>query len=77
MLESTDPVTASSASLLYGKGVFTTIAINDGMPFLWEKHWHRLTLDAEKLAVDISGYEERSVADLLADAIAKNEIQNG
>jgi branched-subunit amino acid aminotransferase/4-amino-4-deoxychorismate lyase len=66
-----------SQSGLYGKGIFTTVAIFVGQPLLWEKHWHRLTTNAGKLRIDISEYEERSVADLLAGVIAKNEVKNG
>ena len=42
-----------SAFLLYGKGIFTTIAISQGKPLLWEKHWRRLMDNASKLAIDL------------------------
>jgi branched-subunit amino acid aminotransferase/4-amino-4-deoxychorismate lyase len=35
-------LTQNSNAFLYGKGVFTTVAIFGGKPFLWEKHWRRL-----------------------------------
>jgi branched-subunit amino acid aminotransferase/4-amino-4-deoxychorismate lyase len=62
---------------LYGKGVFTTIAIDDGEPFLWEKHWRRLTANTAKLGIDISGYDEPSVANSLSKVIEKNNVSNG
>lgn len=66
-----------SSSTLYGRGVFTTIAIFGGRPFLREKHWRRLTENAAKLGIDISEYDERSVADSLAKMIARNEVADG
>ena len=32
-----------TSAALCGKGVFTTIAIFGGEPFLWDKHWRRLS----------------------------------
>jgi len=66
-----------SSDRLYSKGVFTTIAIHNGEPFLWKKHWQRLSSNAAKLGIDISEYDELSVANSLADQIEKNYISNG
>lgn len=66
-----------SSAFLYGKGVFTTIAIYDGQPFLLEKHWRRLFSNAAKVGIDVSEYCEQSVADELAELIQKNKITNG
>ena len=66
-----------SADRLYGKGIFTTLAIFDGNPFVWEKHWRRLTDNAAKLAIDISEYDEESVANALAEIISKNQVATG
>jgi len=38
---------AVSASALYGRGVFTTVAVYKGRPFLWDAHWSRLLAHAE------------------------------
>ncbi len=70
-------VTALSATLMHGRGVFTTLAVHNGKPFLWEKHWLRLTANAAKLGIDISKYDERSVAGALAESIEKNKVANG
>lgn len=46
-------MTLNSANL-YGKGIFTTVAINNGELMLWEKHWQRLTHDAYRIGLDLS-----------------------
>jgi len=68
---------SSSASTLYGRGVFTTIAIFDSTPFLWDKHWRRLTENAAKLEIDVSQYNERSVVELLSAEIDAIGIRTG
>lgn len=67
--------TISSAGL-YGKGVFTTIAIFNSKPFLWEKHWRRLTENAAKSDIDLSGFSEEIVRNALSELIKKNETEN-
>lgn len=62
---------------LYGKGVFTTVAVFNRRPFLWEKHWHRLSESTLRLEIDISGHDSRSVSDSLAEAIDSANIING
>jgi branched-subunit amino acid aminotransferase/4-amino-4-deoxychorismate lyase len=47
-------IAALSAAGLYGKGVFTTIAIYDAEKDWWYEHWLRLSRDSEKLGIDIS-----------------------
>jgi branched-subunit amino acid aminotransferase/4-amino-4-deoxychorismate lyase len=66
-----------SAASLYGKGVFTSIAITDGAPFLWDKHWRRLTAHAAKLEIDISEYSEPEVFEALTLQIEKAELRSG
>lgn len=58
-----------SLSHLYGKGVFTTIRIVGGKPWLWEKHWRRLMHDAEALGIDTSPYSEYMVQRGLDESI--------
>lgn len=55
--------------LLYGKGVFTTISFRDGEPFLWERHWKRLTANAAKIGIDISCHREAAVKDTVVKVI--------
>jgi branched-chain amino acid aminotransferase len=67
----------TSSAELYGKGVFTTIAVIDGAPFLWEKHWRRLTAHAAKLDIDISDFIEAEVLEKLAQKIESKSLENG
>lgn len=62
---------------LYGRGVFTTLAIYNGQPFLYSSHWARLIDHATRAGVDGSQYLEASVRDLLAQLIEANKIRNG
>jgi len=62
---------------LYGKGVFTTIAIYDGEPFLWDKHWQRLKDHADIIGLDISGYSELEILSLINERIGNEDLING
>jgi branched-subunit amino acid aminotransferase/4-amino-4-deoxychorismate lyase len=67
----------SSSAWLYGKGIFTTLAIFHGKPLLWEKHCRRLMENAAKVGIDISEYDEESVANALAEIISKHQVTTG
>ena len=66
-----------TASDLYGRGVFTTLAIVSGEPFLWGKHWQRLTANAAALGIDVSDHAEESVRDSLLTSIAERGVATG
>ena len=66
-----------SSATLYGKGVFTTVAIHDRSPFLWDKHWKRLCSNAERLGIEISEYQESRVQRSLKELLAVSEVING
>jgi 4-amino-4-deoxychorismate lyase len=68
---------AVSPVSLYGRGVFTTLAIYSGQPFLWPEHWERLMDHAARAGVDGSEYTEAGVRDLLAHLIEANRVKNG
>ena len=70
-------VSALSAAALYGKGIFTTIAIQDEKPFLWEKHWRRLVSNAEKLKINLVEFSENLTKHALAEIIQENKVRNG
>jgi len=70
-------VQQTSNIFLYGKGIFTTIAIRGGEVFLWEKHWRRLIDNATKVGVDIAEHNERSTRDALDDAITTSGLTDG
>src|SRR4051794_9769769 len=67
----------TTSAALYGKGVFTTIAVLNGEPFLWNKHWRRLAVNAATLGVDLSEFKKEAVKAALDQIIAKNNILNG
>ena len=67
---------ALSSAALYGKGIFTTIAVYSGKPFLWDRHWNRLTENAARLALDLSSFSESAVKEELLKLIRKNETFN-
>lgn len=70
-------VSALSAAALYGIGIFTTIAIQDERPFLWEKHWLRLVGNAEKLKIDLVEFSENLTKHALAEIVQENKVTNG
>jgi len=63
------PALMDTSAFLYGKGVFTTVAIQNGRPFLWEKHWRRIAANAAALDIDLSGHTESTTFDALIEAI--------
>lgn len=67
---------AISSASLYGRGVFTTLAVNNSRPFQWDKHWQRLVEHAARLGVDISEYEEDTVYSALIDLLRQNETSS-
>jgi branched-chain amino acid aminotransferase len=70
-------IAAVSSAALYGKGVFTTIAIHEGKPFLWEKHWERLQSDAARVGIHIWEYPAEMVSASLTGLIEKNSVKTG
>ena len=78
MVEATKArVAPVSSAMLYGRGVFTTVAIYNSQPFLWPKHWQRLTAHAKKLDVDYAGCTEKGVGDALRKLVAVNQVKEG
>jgi branched-chain amino acid aminotransferase len=68
-------ISAISSASLYGKGIFTTVAIYDGKTFLYEKHWQRLCESSKKLGIKLID-EEICKAEVLK-LIKANKIING
>jgi branched-subunit amino acid aminotransferase/4-amino-4-deoxychorismate lyase len=78
MVEATKArVAPVSSAMLYGRGVFTTLAIYDSHPFLWSKHWQRLATHAAKLDIDHTGCTEKGVGDALTKLISVNRVKDG
>lgn len=65
---------SASKATLYGTGIFTTIRIVDGKPWLWEKHWRRLEHDAAKVGIDISSHTEYMVRRGLDESIPDTDM---
>ncbi|MBX3298590.1 MAG: aminotransferase class IV [Acidobacteria bacterium] len=62
---------------LYGKGIFTTIAVTSGNLALWPSHWRRLTANADRIGLDISSHTESEVRNSALDAVASAAIVDG
>jgi branched-subunit amino acid aminotransferase/4-amino-4-deoxychorismate lyase len=62
---------------LYGRGVFTTLAVYGGKPFLWPAHWVRLLDHAARARIDHSEFDEESVRAALAKLIEANKVKEG
>jgi branched-subunit amino acid aminotransferase/4-amino-4-deoxychorismate lyase len=61
---------------MYGRGVFTTIAVFGGRPFLWEKHWSRLTANASTVGIDLARHGEKSTRAGLAGLIEADRVND-
>lgn len=70
-------VNAVSSASFYGRGIFTTIAIFNGEPFLWEKHWRRIINNASKIGIDSIDFAEAKVKESLYEIVAENKISRG
>lgn len=70
-------VAAVSTAGLYGKGIFTTLAIYDREPFLWEKHCNRLRKNAGSIGIDLADFSEAAVRCALDELLTANSVQNG
>jgi branched-chain amino acid aminotransferase len=70
-------IAAFSLGVLYGKGIFTTIPLEEGHPLLWEKHWRRLAADAKRVKIDLNDLSRNIVRKALDDLIEKNDLSAG
>lgn len=70
-------LSAVSSAALYGKGVFTTVAVHNSIPFLWEKHWQRLISNARKVGITLSEFSEQLTEKALLETIEKNNLTTG
>jgi branched-subunit amino acid aminotransferase/4-amino-4-deoxychorismate lyase len=72
-----DETNDTSGILLYGKGIFTTIAIGNGEPFFWERHWRRLNSNAQILKISLAEHGMSSTYTSLLDAISASSVVDG
>jgi len=66
-----------SSAMLYGRGVFTTVAIYNSHPFLWPDHWQRLSDHAGRLGISCAGLSEKDVGLALHKLISVNRVNTG
>src|SRR5256714_1999858 len=67
---------AVSASAMYGRGVYTTVAVHRGRPFLWDAHWSRLLAHAERAGVECD-FGDNETALALSRLIEANHVAGG
>jgi branched-chain amino acid aminotransferase len=71
-----DPVVSpGQVGLMTGWGVFSTIRVQDGVLFAWERHWARMQRDAARLRVPFPE-EAKWLEDRLHRLIEKNQAAN-
>ncbi|MBA2339051.1 MAG: aminotransferase class IV [Pyrinomonadaceae bacterium] len=70
-------VQAVTGLSLYGRGVFTTLAIYNNQPFLWSQHFARLMLHAARLSLDASAIDEARLKAQLEHLIDANKVSEG
>ncbi|HVF88092.1 MAG TPA: aminotransferase class IV [Pyrinomonadaceae bacterium] len=68
------PITGAT---LHGRGVFTTLAVFRGKPFLWPEHWARLVDHAARAGVDSTAFDEETISSSLRRLIEANEVGRG
>ncbi|MGB6200477.1 MAG: aminotransferase class IV [Candidatus Acidiferrales bacterium] len=64
------------AGLLSGWGLFTTLRVFHGVPFAFERHWHRLARDAARTRVPFP-FDADRVRTQLMDLVRANEVTEG
>lgn len=67
---------AVTSAALYGRGVFTTVAVHKERPFLWDAHWARLLAHAERVGVECD-FGDNEAALLLARLVESNGVEEG
>ncbi len=78
MVEATKArVAPVSSAMLYGRGVFTTVAIYGGKPFRWMEHWQRLSQGAERLNIDCTDLTESAIGKAIEKLVSVNEVETG
>ncbi|MEP6924695.1 MAG: aminotransferase class IV [Pyrinomonadaceae bacterium] len=68
---------AVSSAAFYGRGVFTTLAVYRGKPFLWELHEKRLRENATQIGVDLRDLNFDTLKNNLFELIKVNSLNNG
>jgi branched-chain amino acid aminotransferase len=69
-------VASTTAGLLYGIGVWTTLRIYEGLPFAVDRHWSRLEAHAEKLRIALP-IDFKRARSAIVELIAANSVLQG
>ena len=69
-------IPALSSAALFGKGIFTTLAVLDREPFLWEKHWQRLQESSRRLGLDLENFNEKKTRQAFEELVIANSVRN-
>ena len=69
-------IDALSAAALYGRGVFTTIAIYDGEPFLLDRHLNRLRSNSVTVGLKYHDEEFECLEKQLNELITRNSVSD-
>ena len=78
IIEATSAVIESkNEAALYGRGIFTTMAIRAGSLLLWDKHWRRLTGNGKALSLDLQTFTESDVLAHCDRLLAANGVIDG
>ena len=64
---------AGQLGLLAGWGVFSTLRVHDGQLFAWERHWARMSRDAQLMNVPLPSGADQVERDLMK-LLAANDI---
>jgi branched-subunit amino acid aminotransferase/4-amino-4-deoxychorismate lyase len=67
---------AAGGAAAHGRGVFTTLAVYGGRPFLWDEHWTRLVNHARRAGVECP-FDEAETAASLRRLIEANRVVRG
>lgn len=68
---------AFSENTFYGRGVFTTIAVNRGTAFQWSAHWARLVEHAARINVVMDEWTEDRTREQLETIFDANKVEHG
>jgi branched-chain amino acid aminotransferase len=64
------------SGLMSGWGLFTTVRVFDGIPFAFERHWNRLTRDAERIHCPFP-FEADRVLSQMGEVLSANKVREG
>lgn len=64
------------SGLMSGWGLFTTMRITEGIPFAFERHWKRLSRDAQKTHCPFP-FVEQAVLGQLNEVLRANQVREG